>query len=99
MAIIVEFVGGFRDGTRASTASDDPAEAKFALMKYHFSNQGEIGKKHQEISVAAQEIFHTEGVAGLVQRGLEMNHFYKVVSKTIEGDDTIVRFQSVGQDG
>jgi hypothetical protein len=96
MAIIVEFVGGFRDGTRVSSGSADPNEANFALSMYHFSHQGKIGAKHKTASDAAVEILRTEGPAELAKRGLDMNHFYKVVSNTVEGDDTIIRFQSVG---
>jgi hypothetical protein len=95
MVIIVEFVGGFRDGTRASSASEDPGEAELALNTWFISNQGEIGRKHGTASDAAKHILMTEGGQALAERGLGMSHFYKVVSKTVNGDETIVRFESV----
>jgi hypothetical protein len=98
MAIIVEFVGGFRDGFRASMESKDPEESGVAQMAYHLSHRGEIGRKHKTASDAARHILETEGAAALAQRGLDMNHFYKVVSNDVVGDDTIIRFQAVGPD-
>jgi hypothetical protein len=97
MANIVEFIGGFRDGTRASSASEDPEEAKFAETMYFLSHQGEIGRKHRGYSDAAMHVLPTEGPEALIKQGLDMDHFYKVVSKTVEGDYTIVRFESAKQ--
>ena len=95
MAIIVEFVGGFRDGLRASSASEDPGESTFALQTYALSQPGQIGKKHQAYSDEAMRVFRTEGPQAIAERGLD---FYKVTSKTVKDDDTIMRFEFVEQE-
>jgi hypothetical protein len=98
MAIIVEFVGGFRDGMRASSESADPGESKFALSVYAMSHEGEIGREHRSYPDPALHAIQMEGGEAIAEHGLDMNHFYKVVSKTVKDDDTIVRFEFVEQE-
>jgi hypothetical protein len=98
MAIIVEFVGGFRDGMRASSESTDPGESKFALSVYAISQEGEIGGEHRSYPDPAMHAIQMEGGDALAQHGLDMNQCYKVVSKTAKDDDTIVRFEFVEQE-
>jgi hypothetical protein len=96
VAIIVEFVGGFRDGGRFSSASEDPDDAWFAKSMYLRSNAGDIGHTHRTASDADMQIFLTEGPDVAIQKGLVPNHLYKVVSKTEKDGDITVRFEYAG---
>jgi hypothetical protein len=98
MAIIVEFVGGFRDGELASTASDFPEDVRLAEASYFLSHRGEIGRKHKTVSDAAMQVMVTEGGQAARERGFDMNHVYQVVERTEKDGDTIVRFEYVGQE-
>jgi len=98
MAIIIEFIGGFRDGGRFSSASEDPDDAWFAKSMYFRSREGEIGRTHRTASDLGMQIFLTEGPVAAIKKGVAPNHFYKVVSKIEKDDDIIVRFEYAGQE-
>jgi hypothetical protein len=98
MAIIVEFVGGFRDGGRFSSDSDDPGDAWFAKSMYFRSHEGEIGRTHRTASDVGMQIFLTEGPVAAMNKGVAPNHLYKVVRKVEKDDDIIVRFEYAGQE-
>jgi hypothetical protein len=98
VAIIIEFIGGFRDGTCASSESSDPTEADLALGIYYFSNSGEFGRIYKTYPDAGKEVVRIEGALAGMQKHVLMNEIYKVLSKTIGAADTIVRFEYLGQE-
>jgi hypothetical protein len=98
VAIIVEFVGGFRDGGRFSSKSKDLDEAWFAKAMYIRSNAGDIGHTHRTASDAGMQIFLTEGPEVAIQLRVAPNHLYKVVSKTEKDGNITVRFEYAGQE-
>jgi hypothetical protein len=83
---------------RASSKSADPGESKCALSVYAMSHEGEIGRQHRSFSDAAMHAIQMEGGDAKAEHGLDLNHFYKVVSKTVKDDDTVVRFEFVEQE-
>jgi hypothetical protein len=96
MAIIVEFVGGFMDGRRASSDSPNPDEADFALRHYFMSHEGEKGRKFKTISDAGLEIMRTEGGHAARERGFDVNHKYECVERIEKDGNILVRFKFVG---
>jgi hypothetical protein len=98
MAIIVEFSGGFRDGERASTDSEDPDEADLAESSYILASHGTVGGKFRGPSDLARHILRTEGREAFVRYGFGANHFYKIVSRTVDDEDVVLRFESCGPD-
>jgi hypothetical protein len=96
MAIVIEFVGGPRDGTRLSTASSDPKVTREAFAIYVTSKQGAVGGIHRTYSDAAQQILQTQGVTALINSGMEMDQVYRVISKAERDGDITVRIEYAG---
>jgi hypothetical protein len=98
MAVVIEFVGGPRDGTQLSTASTDPKVVREADGIYNLSQQGTVGRKHRTFSEAAEQILQTQGVSALINSGMEMDQVYRVISKAEKDGDITVRIEYVGQE-
>ena len=99
MAIVIEFIGGFRDGARLSSESDDPDDVFRSRNLYFLSrNGGELGKKHSAISHATAETSGTAGETAQRKHGMERNHLYEVVERIEEDGDFIARFKYPSQE-
>jgi hypothetical protein len=89
MATIVEFVGGFRDGGRFSTESEDPSEASWATGFLVMANNDAIGSWFKGASDAA--IDRTQSG----EQTSAKTHKYEVVERFQSGPNTIVRFKYI----
>jgi hypothetical protein len=92
MAIVVEFIGGFRDGLRWSTDSPDRRESNEAAWLWCI-HEGIIGKKIGVLSEAATEPVISERGQEAKNRGMDINHFYTLIEKVEDGTDTIIRYE------
>jgi hypothetical protein len=98
VAIIIEFTGGFRDGARMSSESDDPGEVFRARNLYFLSGNGKLGRKHRAISHATPKTMSTEERMAPRKHELDMNHLYEVVERIEKDGDMIVRFKYLSQE-
>jgi transcriptional regulator with XRE-family HTH domain len=101
--IVVEFVGGFMDGKRLSTAADDPDEVQEAAAHYVMSSEGTVGKRFRTYSDAGRaelaEITEMTPEGPRLKREpvYDMDHFYEVVERVETGESIIVRFRFAGR--
>ncbi len=95
MAIIAEWIGGFCDGRRDSSASDDPAQAGFACCIYFGTNNGEIGRRIKTTSDGGLEVLLKEVPTAPGVRDSAMSQIYEIIECFERDGDTIVRFKYV----
>ena len=101
--IVIEFIGGFKDGDCLRSDSEDPEEVKSALSYYLvFSKQGTIGKRFRAISDARwnelEDIVEVTDAGPVLMRApiAGMNHVYEVVDRIEDDDRILVRYQYKG---
>jgi len=102
--IIVEFVGGFRDGQILRSDSTNPNEVRECMGLYVlFSQGGKIGKRMRGVSEAAiaelQEIVEMTPDGPRLKRepSAKMNHIYEVVDRQEDEQTIRVHYQYMGQ--
>jgi hypothetical protein len=99
MAIVVEFIGGFKDGIRLSSNSHDPNEAHEVASLYLGDHQGQAGLESQTISNASLQDMRTEEPEAVVRTGLELNHKYELVERSDRDGDVLLRYEYLGHGG
>lgn len=103
--IVVEFVGGFKDGQRLANDASDQQEAEQAHAYYHISESGTVGKRFRTLSDAGlmelQEIAEETPDGPRLKREptAKMNHIYQVVARNEDDRQITVRFQYMGREG
>ena len=101
--IVIEFIGGFKDGDCLRSDSAEPEVVKSALSYYFvFSKQGAIGKRFRAISDARwnelEDIVEMTDAGPVLTREptASMNHIYEVVDRSESDDQILVRYQYKG---
>jgi hypothetical protein len=98
MAIVVEFIGGFKDGMRLSSDSQDPNEAHEVASLYLSNHQGEPGRESQAISAAALEVMRAEEPEGVMRTAFDLNHKYELVERFDGDSDVMLRYKYLRQE-
>lgn len=101
--IIIEFIGGFRDGLRFDSASADAEESKWAWMWYRQFKDGKIGHTITSASDAAVNVMrshktHDEFEATMKNHPGFPCHYYQVVDRIKQGDSVTVRINSISKE-
>jgi hypothetical protein len=91
LQVVLEFDGGYLDGRRFDSQSDDVYEALLAVAYYHLTDQGTVGSAFDDVPVIARP--HGKGAAGSLPAEWCKDRQYRVVQRIEEADRIVVRFE------